>query len=89
MGNFRIAVAATAALATFSSAKELSVNMELKAEIYDSGLVHEQIMALKHVRLEALRGEVPRGQMTNSQTENLGRDGRPGRVRYFAVQDVR
>lgn len=31
------------------SGKEMAVNMKLKAEIYDNGLRHEQIMALKNV----------------------------------------
>lgn len=30
-------------------AKELPVNMALKKEIYETGAVHEQIMATKHV----------------------------------------
>ncbi|KAK3689700.1 hypothetical protein B0T22DRAFT_423075 [Podospora appendiculata] len=40
-------IAAAAALCAFASAKEMAVNMELKAELYDSGVRHEQIMALK------------------------------------------
>lgn len=48
------AVAAATAVAVCSltgmvSAKELPVNMKLKAELYDSGIRHEQIMALKNV----------------------------------------
>lgn len=43
-----------AALATMlvamALAKEMPVNMTLKAELYEGGLVHEQIMAVKHVR---------------------------------------
>ena len=31
------------------SGKEMAVNMKLKAEMYDNGLRHEQIMALKNV----------------------------------------
>jgi hypothetical protein len=38
-----------AALAALVLAKELPVNMNLKAEMYEAGFVHEQIMALKHV----------------------------------------
>ncbi len=49
MASLRIMVAITAMLGTLSSAKELPVNMKLKAELYESGLVHERIMALKHV----------------------------------------
>ncbi|KAK3381205.1 hypothetical protein B0H63DRAFT_415941 [Podospora didyma] len=39
---------AAAAFAAFAAAREMAVNMELKAEIYDSGVRHEQIMALKN-----------------------------------------
>jgi hypothetical protein len=42
-------VVAITALAALAAAKELPVNMKLKAEMYDAGFVHEQIMALKHV----------------------------------------
>jgi hypothetical protein len=44
------AVALVAALGVVVSAKEVPVNMQLKAELYDSGVVHERIMTLKHVR---------------------------------------
>lgn len=39
-----------AALFAVASAKEKAVNMTLKAEIYDTGIRHEEIMSLKHVR---------------------------------------
>ncbi|KAK4235075.1 hypothetical protein C8A03DRAFT_46719 [Achaetomium macrosporum] len=42
------AIAVMAALGTLTSAKEVAVNMQLKAELYDSGVVHERIMTLKH-----------------------------------------
>jgi len=43
-----------AALALFSSpshvqAKEMAVNMKLKAELYDSGLRHMEIMSMRNV----------------------------------------
>ena len=41
-----------AGLAVLSSAKELVVDMKLKAELYDPGLVHARIMATKEVRHE-------------------------------------
>jgi hypothetical protein len=37
------------ALMAIASAKELPVNMKLKAEMYENGVVHEHIMATKHV----------------------------------------
>ncbi|KAK3314090.1 hypothetical protein B0H66DRAFT_643531 [Apodospora peruviana] len=43
----KLALAALALLG-FASAKEMKVNMKLKAELYDSGVRHEQIMALKN-----------------------------------------
>ena len=42
-------LAITAAFGTLSSAKELPVDMERKAAIFDNGIRHEQIMALKNV----------------------------------------
>lgn len=44
----RVFVAVAAALGSLAAAKELPVNLELKAELYDSGVRHEQIMALKN-----------------------------------------
>ncbi|KAK0702457.1 hypothetical protein B0T21DRAFT_342514 [Apiosordaria backusii] len=41
-------LAVTAVFAAIAAAKELPVNLELKAELYDSGVRHEQIMALKN-----------------------------------------
>ncbi|KAK0614712.1 hypothetical protein B0T14DRAFT_593307 [Immersiella caudata] len=40
-------IAAMALLSPISQAKEMAVNMKLKAELYDSGLRHNEIMALK------------------------------------------
>lgn len=42
-------LAVMAIFAAIAAAKELPVNLELKAELYDSGIRHEQIMALKNV----------------------------------------
>jgi len=42
--------AATAALCAIASAKELPVDMARKAELYDSGIRHQQIMDRKNVR---------------------------------------
>ena len=41
-----------AGLTVLSSAKELVVDMKLKAELYDPGLVHGRIMATKEVSYE-------------------------------------
>jgi hypothetical protein len=41
-----------AGLAVLSSAKELVVDMKLKAELYDPGHVHGRIMATKEVSYE-------------------------------------
>lgn len=41
--------AAVCSMTGVVSAKEVPVNMKLKAELYDSGIRHEQIMALKNV----------------------------------------
>ena len=49
MVAFTELAAAVAVLASTSLAKEMAVNMELKAELYDSGVRHEQIMAMKYV----------------------------------------
>jgi hypothetical protein len=43
-------VVIVAILGTLALAKELPVNMRLKAELYDTGLAHEKIMTLKNVR---------------------------------------
>ncbi|KAM7212689.1 hypothetical protein V8F06_011940 [Rhypophila decipiens] len=40
--------AAVCSLAGVAAGKEMKVNMKLKAELYDSGIRHEQIMALKN-----------------------------------------
>ncbi len=82
MASLRIIVAVTAMLGTLSSAKELPVNMELKAELYESGLVHEKIMAMKHVSDgSAIEDRRARKFLTAiAQPENMGRDGRPGGV---------
>ncbi|KAK1750438.1 hypothetical protein QBC47DRAFT_309836 [Echria macrotheca] len=48
MVAFTKLVAIAATLIPGSIAKEMAVNMELKAELYDSGVRHEQIMSLKH-----------------------------------------
>jgi hypothetical protein len=41
-----------ALLATVASAKEMPVNEEKAARLYDSGKVHESIMARKKVRFQ-------------------------------------
>lgn len=50
MAGVKSLVAVAAVLGAVASAKEMPVNMTLKAELYEGGLVHEQIMAVKHVR---------------------------------------
>lgn len=45
-------VTLVAGLAVLSSAKELVVDMKLKAKLYDPGLVHARIMATKEVSYE-------------------------------------
>ncbi len=46
----RAAIAAlVAALSAITSAKELPVDLVLKAQLYDNGVRHEQIMQLKNV----------------------------------------
>ena len=49
MATLNNMVAIMAALVTLTPAKELPVNMKLKAEMYETGVVHERIMATKHV----------------------------------------
>ncbi|KAK5655174.1 hypothetical protein OQA88_6073 [Cercophora sp. LCS_1] len=39
---------ALSAVLSLSHAKEVAVNMKMKAELFDSGVRHEQIMAIKH-----------------------------------------
>jgi hypothetical protein len=48
---YRAALAATALLAV-SHAQELARNLKLSAELYESGIVHEQLMAMKHVSVK-------------------------------------
>ena len=45
----RALLAVSALLPSVSMAKEMAVDMELKAELFDSGVRHEQIMAMKNV----------------------------------------
>lgn len=49
MANRSILVAIATVWATLSAAKEQPLNLDLRAEIYESGLVHQEIMALKQV----------------------------------------
>jgi hypothetical protein len=49
MATVKSLVAVAAVLGVMASAKEMPVNMKLKADMYEGGLVHEQIMAVKHV----------------------------------------
>jgi hypothetical protein len=44
-------VVALGALGALSTAKETAVDMKLKAELFDSGVRHAQIMAIKNVSL--------------------------------------
>ncbi len=45
------AILALAALFSSASAKEIAANAELKAQLYDSGVRHEQILKLKNVTI--------------------------------------
>jgi hypothetical protein len=66
-----------AGLAILSSAKELVVDMNLKAELYDSGLVHERIMATKEVSNGRGRVQtVPSPAMANQGVASMGRNGK-------------
>lgn len=51
MAGLRGIVAAMALLSLISptQAKEMPVNMKLKAELYDSGIRHMEIMSMKEV----------------------------------------
>ncbi len=54
-------------------AKELPVNMGLKAELYDTGLAHEKIMTLKNVRNKpCIKSWIP---CANEEAESMGRAG--------------
>lgn len=55
------------------SGKEMAVNMKLKAEIYDNGLRHEEIMALKNV---CIRNQTLPARITNRPcTADMARAG--------------
>ena len=45
----RIVLGVIGALSALGSAKEMAVDMQLKKELYDSGLKHEEIISLKNV----------------------------------------
>jgi hypothetical protein len=49
MAHRNIIIAIAAIGGVLSRAKEVPVNRDLRAQIYESGLVHEQIMELKQV----------------------------------------
>lgn len=54
-------IAIAVAIATFTSAKEVAVNTKLKGELFDSGVRHEQILALKTVSQPAGQQMNPHG----------------------------
>lgn len=56
MMNTKHVVAVVATLIPLIFAKELAVDMQLKAQLFDSGLRHGEIVSLKEVRVTASLG---------------------------------
>jgi hypothetical protein len=79
MVTLRTIAALLAALGPLALSKELAVNMELRAEKYANGLVHEHIMETKHVsELQWPNESLCRlygFAVANRGTEGMGRDG--------------
>ncbi|KAK4151660.1 hypothetical protein C8A00DRAFT_35702 [Chaetomidium leptoderma] len=79
MAKLSVIVAFAAALGRWALAKELPVNMALKAEIYEGGFVHEQIMATKH----KVWGEMAeQGAFDSAQYRTFNKD-----TEYIACED--
>jgi hypothetical protein len=49
MAFMHVVVALAVLLVAIASGREVAVNQKLRAEMYANGLVHERIMATKHV----------------------------------------
>ncbi|KAK0625114.1 hypothetical protein B0T17DRAFT_558289 [Bombardia bombarda] len=77
-------VAIVTALAALASAREMEVNMELKAELYDSGLRHEQIMSLKESTWANLAEE---GAFDSTQYKSFSIPSIVGKKDYIPCKD--